>query len=90
MPQIYSRFYMLNRTDLFKSMTATFKQVILEEGDKTDTNLYMVYEGQVLLKKRIQLETGRYKTVPFAVLQAGQTFNEQGIVNTHFNLQLAE
>ena len=43
----------------------------MNEGDKTDTNLYMVREGQILLKRRVELEKGVTKQVPFAVLEAG-------------------
>jgi len=82
MMQVYSRFYMSNRTDLFRERTATFKQVILNEGDSTDNNLYLVSSGQVLLKRRVKLERGSFKTVPFTVLQAGHTFNEQAVLAT--------
>lgn len=42
MQQNYSRFYILNRTDLFKEKKPTYKQVILTEGESQDNNLYMV------------------------------------------------
>ena len=57
----------------------------MREGDKSDTNLYMVCEGQVQLKRRVVLENGVSKQVPFAVLEAGQTFNEQAIVALYHN-----
>ena len=42
MTATYSRFYMMNRTDLFKEQRGTIKQEVIKEGDKTDTNLYLV------------------------------------------------
>ena len=43
----------------------------MTEGDKSDTNLYMVREGQILLKRHVELDKGVTKQVPFAVLEAG-------------------
>ena len=71
MQTVYSRFYMMNRRDLFREQSCIYKQVVMREGDKLDTNLYMVREGQVLLKRRIELQKGVSKLVPFATLEAG-------------------
>lgn len=59
---------MMNRYDLVKALSGTFKQIVLKEGDKTDTNLYLVMKGQVLLKRTIELEKGVFRTVPFSVI----------------------
>ena len=57
----------------------------MREGDKTDTNLYMVREGKILLKRTVELAKGASKQVPFAVLEPGQTFNEQAVVALYRN-----
>jgi hypothetical protein len=43
----------------------------MKEGDKSDMNLYLVREGQVLLKRHIELRKGVFREVPFAVMEAG-------------------
>lgn len=58
---------------------------MLKEGDKIDTNLYLVMKGEVLLKRQIEIEKGVFRTVPFSVIQPGHTFNEQAIVSHHHN-----
>ena len=71
MQAVYSRFFLLNRRELFREQTCNFKQVVMSEGDKADTNLYMVREGQILLKRHVELEKGVTKQVTFAVLEKG-------------------
>ena len=68
-----------------KEKSATFRQVLLHEGDKFDNNLYMVYSGQVVLKKRVALFSedqaqSKVKAVAVAVLNAGLMFNEQALM----------
>jgi len=43
----------------------------MKEGDMSDMNLYLVREGQVLLKRHVELEKGVTRDVPFSVLEAG-------------------
>lgn len=88
--QTYSQFYLMNRQDLIKAQSGTFKQIVLKEGDKSDLNLYLVMKGQVLLKRTIEFEKGVFRSVPFAILQPGHTFNEQAIVAAHHNQQIEE
>ena len=76
---------MMNRRDLFREQNCVLKQVVMREGDTADTNMYMVREGQILLKRHVELEKGVTRQVPFAVLEAGQTFNEQAAVALHLN-----
>ena len=71
MQAVYSRFYMMNRRELFREQSCIYKQVIMREGDKADTNMYMVREGKILLKRTVELGKGASKQVPFAVLEAG-------------------
>ena len=64
--------------------------MVLNEGDRTDDNLYLVASGQLLLKRRVKLERGVSKVVQFAVLQAGHTFNEQAVLATLYTQQQDE
>ena len=90
MQTVYSRFYMMNRRDLFRAQNCIYKQVVMKDGDKADTNLYIVREGQILLKRRIELDKGATKLVPFATLGVGQTFNEQAVYALYNNQQADE
>ena len=90
MTSTYSRFYMSNRTDLFKEVSGTYKQLLLREGDCSDANLYLVYEGEVLLQRRMEVSKGVFKMIRVALLQPGHTFNEQAVFATHNNLLLED
>lgn len=85
MERVYSQFYVLHRLALLKEKSATFRQVLLHEGDTLDNSLYMVYSGQVVLKKRVALFSedqaqSKVKAVAVAVLNAGLMFNEQALM----------
>ena len=58
---------------------------MLHEGDTLDNCLYMVYSGQVVLKKKVALFSedkaqSKTKAVAVAVLNAGLMFNEQALM----------
>ena len=56
MAEVYSRYYMMHRSELFREQTYNFRQVILKEGDHTDQNFYLIQEGQVIVKRKIEMD----------------------------------
>ena len=76
---------MMNRKRFFSETRYLKNQVILNQGDKSNTSFYLVQEGQVLLRRRIEVKKLEFQTFDFSVLQPGQTFNEQSVLVAQSN-----